>query len=113
MIYIGYRDGTPYNSRVTHCSTSGAESWATQNIGGHWRQNYKVCYDPDYSRWEIEQTKSVPRKRLERLWSWVQLKAEMLGDMQLKEFFGLKAEYFWGKYRVSRTEWRKLHGWEK
>ena len=113
MIYIGYPDGTPYNSRVSHCSTGSAESWASRNIGGHWRKHYKVCYATDYSRWEIEQAKSVPRLWLDRLWDWVKRKATAYGDMQLKEYFGFKAEYFWGKYRVSRTEWRALHGWEK
>lgn len=113
MIYIGYLDGTPYNSRVSHCSTGGAESWASRNIGSHWRKYYKVCYDPQYKHWQEEQAKSAPRKWLDRLCDWAKLKATMLGDMQLKEYFGVKAQYFWGKYCVSRTEWRQLHGWER
>ena len=55
----------------------------------------------------------MPRLWLDRLCDWVKLKAKVYGDMQLKEYFGMRAEYFWGKYRVSRTEWRALHGWEK
>lgn len=112
MIYIGYADGTPRNLRVTHCTTGGAESWATRNIGSHWRSMYRVCYSTDYEKWETEMSKSLPRRWCGRLWAWVKNKAKVLGDMQLKEYFGIKADYFWGKYRISRKEWRQLHGWE-
>lgn len=113
MIYIGHADGTPVSLRTSHCSTGGAESWASRNLGAGWRaRGYRVCYATDYSRWETEKSKSKPRKWLDRVLSYAKRKAMALGDMQLKEFFGFKTEYFWGKHKISRKEWRQFHGWE-